>query len=455
MSTLAMLQPAIAPAALTCLLLSWSSPAAAAGEVGNTAPDRVVAAPAVADVGRLTWVESTPVETDLDLPGVPETAAVWRDVLGAARDSVEVLAFYLSEDPAGRDPLEPVLAALQTAGDRGVVVRVLADRGFHRTYPEIARQLDAAPGIAVRLLDARALWGGVQHAKAFAVDGRRFFVGSQNWDWRALMHIHELGALVESPELTRRFRAVFAGDWDRAQPLAVAEAAAGSPGGTPRTSAPAEAIEGVQQPAAGPGTALPPVPLVTAAGDTVHAVLGASPPQALPPGVPWDEPLLVHLLDGARRRIRVQLLSYNPSDRDGGYWAVLDDALRRAAARGVDVQMILADWSQRESMLVYVQSLAVLPRIEIRFTSIPPWSGGFVPFARVEHAKYVTVDDERCWLGTSNWSGGYFRESRNLSLFLEGEGACAVPDAFFEQSWNSAYAATVDPCGRYTPPRRQ
>jgi phosphatidylserine/phosphatidylglycerophosphate/cardiolipin synthase-like enzyme len=367
---------------------------------------------------------------------------VWPHVLGGARRSVDVLAFYLSEDPDAPDPLETVLAALQAAGGRGVQVRVLADRGFDRTYPTIARRLASSEGVAVRLLDARALWGGVQHAKGFAVDGERFFLGSQNWDWRALMHIHELGVLVESPELTDRFTRIFARDWARGAPP---DADAAPPASEP--AAPPDAATGPPP--------LPPVPLLVTETDTVRATLAASPPQALPPGIPWDEPLLVALLDAARERIRVQLLSYHPSDRDGGYYARLDDALRRAAARGVAVEMILANWAKREYMLPYLQSLAVLPGIEVRFTNIPQWSGGFVPFARVDHAKFVTVDGRACWLGTANWSADYFHQSRNLSLFLEGAAACRVPDAFFERGWNGPYAEEVDPCGSYTPPRRR
>ena len=40
-------------------------------------------------------------------------------------------------------------------------------------------------------MNARALWGGIQHAKFFVVDGREFFLGSQNWDWRALEAVYK------------------------------------------------------------------------------------------------------------------------------------------------------------------------------------------------------------------------------------------------------------------------
>ena len=98
--------------------------------------------------------------------------------------------------------------------------------------------------------------------------------------------------------------------------------------------------------------------------------------------------------------------------------------------------------------------MQVLDNLEVRFSDIPEHPDGFIPFARVEHAKYLTVDGDKCWIGTSNWSRGYFYESRNLGLFLVGDGAAHDPDLFFNQSWHGPYAATVDPGADYEPPRR-
>jgi len=426
--------------------LAWpdGSPAAASSSASETAASAPV-------VGTLSFVESVPLETDLDLTDVPQAADVWLDMIAAAHDSIGILAFYFSPHPDGSGSLEPLLAALETAARRGVVVRTIADRGFHDTYPETTVRLGQVPGIETRLLDADSLWGGVQHAKGFAVDGEVFYLGSQNWDWRALTHIHELGIQVRHAELTRRFGELFALDWE----LAADAAADGRP---PSPSSPSSPPSPSSLPSP-PSPSSPPFvpdwfPLATAGGDTVLAALAASPPQALPAGLPWDEPLLVALLDSARERIRVQLLSYSPADRDGGYYELFDTALRRAAARGVRVEMILSNWAKRRSSLPYIRSLAVLPNVEIRFTNIPPWSGGFIPYARVDHAKYVTVDGDRLWLGTANWARSYFHSSRNISLFLRGDGCCDVPDRFFGRTWTSRYAETVDAGGSYAPPRR-
>ena len=62
-----------------------------------------------------------------------------------------------------------------------------------------------------------------------------------------------------------------------------------------------------------------------------------------------------------------------------------------------------------------VQKLVQVPGVKVRFIDVPPWSGGFVPFARVAHAKYMVVDGARAWVGTSNWEGDYFTQSRRAT----------------------------------------
>jgi phosphatidylserine/phosphatidylglycerophosphate/cardiolipin synthase-like enzyme len=116
---------------------------------------------------------------------------------------------------------------------------------------------------------------------------------------------------------------------------------------------------------------------------------------------------------------------------------------------------LLADWSKRHGTIEGLQSLQCLPNIEVRLMSIPEWSGGFIPFARVVHAKYLVVDGDYCWVGTSNWSRGYFYGSRNVGLLVHGTSFGAQLDRFFESGWDSPYAETVDPGRTYEAPRRQ
>ena len=65
----------------------------------------------------------------------------------------------------------------------------------------------------------------------------------------------------------------------------------------------------------------------------------------------------------------------------------------------------------------------------------------------------MTVDGRRAWVGTSNWSRDYFLASRNVGLLVEGADFARTVRAFFEKTWSSGYAETVDPCREYEAPR--
>ena len=152
-----------------------------------------------------------------------------------------------------------------------------------------------------------------------------------------------------------------------------------------------------------------------------------------------------------RARVRVQLLSHAVVGYDKTPWPVLDEALRDAAGRGVDVQVLVSDWSKKGHKLRVAQDLARVDGLTVKFVVIPDWSGGFIDFARTIHAKYLTVDGERAWLGTSNWSRDYFYKSRNVGVVVEGAPFAADLDRVFSRIWDSPYAETVDPDGSYSP----
>lgn len=376
--------------------------------------------------GTIELVESYPVETSLDSPILRDTHDVWRDMIQKAKSSIDIETFYFSEDPQRRDRLDLVIDELRSAVSRGVKLRTLSDAGFDETYPSIRTRLDALPHAETRTLDVRSLWGGVLHAKYFIVDSLDVFVGSQNWDWRALEHIRELGVRIVDTGMARTFGAIFRYDW----------AVAGN------NESPIDSVY------AGPFM------LETMQGDTVSVRLAVSPHDARPVGIPWDEPMINSLLDAATKTIRIHLLTYSPVNRDGSRYGRFDTAIRRAAARGVDVRIIVSDWSKRSSILPHIQSLSVLPGVHVRFTVIPEWSGGFIPYSRVEHPKYLVVDGSSCWIGTSNWNPGSFHTSRNIGLIIQGKTLAEQMAEFFDLSWNSRYAEPVDPCGEYTAPRR-
>lgn len=72
-------------------------------------------------------------------------------------------------------------------------------------------------------------------------------------------------------------------------------------------------------------------------------------------------------------------------------WPLLDNEIRLAALRGVKVSFIVASWNHTAPQTIpYLQSLDVLPNIQVRVLIVPPWTssnGTSVPFTRVDHAK--------------------------------------------------------------------
>lgn len=371
----------------------------------------------------LELVESFPVETTLDNPDLRDAYVVWPEMIDRARKTLDFAEFYASDDPDNRQSrLETVTQAVERAAARGVKVRFLAEKVFQKTYPELLARLDAKDGIEVRIYDFGAIAGGVLHAKYFLVDGQELYVGSQNFDWRSLQHIQELGARVVDPDVARAYADLFETDW----------ALAG--GGDKRDRTRSNHL------------------FPAAVGDSqVTPVF--SPTGWLPDPTLWDLPRLVEMIDRATKTVRVQLLTYKTTSRDGSYFDTLDAALRRAAQRGVQVQLLLADWSKRKGTIEGLQSLQTIPNIDVRMSTIPPFSGGFVPFARVGHAKYMVVDGRRAWIGTGNWEGDYFTQSRNAGLVIDSPKIGERLDRYFAGAWGSTYAYDVDACATYEPPR--
>ena len=391
---------------------------------GGAPRQEVASAPRADEVAVLEFVETQPVDTSFDDGSFRATHEVWAEMIAGADETIELEHFYASNEDGSR--LEPIVEALLDAADRGVEVRFTADRMFYdREYKDTLDRLDARENVEVVFVDFRPLTGGIQHAKCMLVDGEDLYVGSANFDWRALEHIQELGVRVRSREVGAWFAEVLA--YDRA----LARGGALEPGRT-----------GGERPAAD----------ATLAGESVRVAPAFSPKGALPDESTWDLPTLLAWLGDAEESIELQVLSYKPVDRDGEWWPELDDALRAAAARGVRVRLTVADWSDQAGSIEPLASLAALERCEVRFVRIPAHASGEIPFARVVHAKFLVVDDDRAWVGTSNWQRGYFTKSRNLGLFLEGEAPARELRARFDRTWASDYADPVPPAADATRP---
>jgi phosphatidylserine/phosphatidylglycerophosphate/cardiolipin synthase-like enzyme len=158
-------------------------------------------------------VHSTPVETTLATPDVRDPVAVWCEMFDQAKSTIDLEQFYVS-GMAG-EPLDTVIAALDRAARRGVRIRFLMEgKGMGMSDSPTLEKLKAIPNVEFRTLPWAQVYGsGIIHAKFFIVDGRAGFVGSQNFDWRALKHIDEVGLRITKKRIVRQLGAIFAHDW--------------------------------------------------------------------------------------------------------------------------------------------------------------------------------------------------------------------------------------------------
>ncbi|WP_423820550.1 phospholipase D-like domain-containing protein [Salinisphaera sp. SPP-AMP-43] len=416
-------------AGTAALLATWIAPSALA---------EPAAANNVANPAHIQIVESVPKASEYGQPGVPRTPDVWLDMIEHAEHSIDIAAFYVT-NKAG-EALAPILNALAKRARAGVSVRILTGPTFEKPTRNSLAPLADLDHVAIRVLPMDRLTGGVAHAKYFVVDGRSAFLGSANWDWRAMDQIHEIGARIDSRRLARTLDAVFAFDW--------AIAAEGD--------LPAARRRAVKPPDFDPVTRAAPEIVADDRGRPSGTAFAAFSPPALMPGwVTPEQSALVELIDSARQRVRVQVMTLSAINEYGpkGYWAKLDTALRDAAARGVAVQIIVADWALREPMQAYLKSLTVLPNLTVKYSHVPAAPSGFIPYARVEHCKYAVADNDQVYIGTGNWTRSYFEASIDASIFMHAPQAAHTLNAIFERDWQDDNVHDLNQGTDYPPPR--
>lgn len=370
-------------------------------------------------------VESVPVETTLDNPDIRNAHEVWLEMINGATKSLDIEQFYVSNQTG--ELLEDIIVAIEQSAKRGVQVRLIADARMNKTYPETIERLSKQKNISTRIIDFGKLAGGIQHAKYFIVDGKRIFLGSQNFDWRALNQIHELGLSITHKGAVEFYSNIFELDWN----LAASNDPAKADSLLKRTKYDV------------------PFTIVASGNDTITFTPTASPRQFIPDSLLWDEPNILRLIDGARHEVMLQFLAYSPFARGGGRYDVLDNALRHAASRGVKVQMIVSDWEKSGSSEKALKELSQIQNIEVKFSVIPDLPERYISFARVEHCKYIVVDGSAFWLGTSNAEKSYFYNCRNLGVVVRNTKLSSLLQRVFMKSWDGPYTEPVQQEKKY------
>lgn len=200
------------------------------------------------------------------------------------------------------------------------------------------------------------------HAKYMVVDNSTVSVGSQNWDWRALEQFHEIGARIHNPRFAQTFAAVFNFDWQLASRPDLPKGQGSSREGAPPLRRRPGAARERRERAAGRLSRLQ-----SPCHDPGPSCGGAGRPGAPDPQHPGR---VAHPGDDLSA-----IRHYGPA----GWWPEVDTAVRDAAARGVQVHILVVDWALREPMQSYLKRLAVLPNMTAKFSRLPPAPEGFIP----------------------------------------------------------------------------
>ena len=368
-------------------------------------------------------VHTVPVDTALGTADLRQPGPVWIELFDGAKNTIDIGQFYAADHPGS--VMDKVIDHLEAAGKRGVKIRFLMEeKGIKLSEGSTLERLRAIPNLTFRVLPYGQVSGGIIHAKYMIVDARQAFVGSQNFDWRSLEHIHETGLRISDAKVVGQVQAIFDQDWQAQQALAEHR----------------------------------PVPLPATGQAPARSgnYLVASPQRYNPPGVGDSQLELPRLLAEAKKEVRVQLLDYAPlsygPDNTRPYYAVIDNAVRAAAARGVSIKLMVSNWNTDKLELPYLKSLAVLPNVQIKIVTLPEAKQGFIPYARVIHSKTMEIDGQLAWVGTSNWLGGYLDNSRNLEVVMRSETMAKRVGDLHRQLWDGPYARALNVTDEYPAP---
>lgn len=378
-------------------------------------------------------VESVPVETNLEQSAIPRTLDVWLNMIGNSKESIDIETFYFANEEG--QPLEEIMTAIKNAASLGVQVRIIVDSGFYYNNKEKSIDgLDGIQNISIKKIPLSNLAGGVMHAKYFIVDNENLFLGSQNMDWRALIHIHEFGVRVKSRELARTFHEVFETDWKLCD---------GNNYGLINQTA--NYFVNSDN------------PVIINSNDFGKIILypAFSPPKINMNGLSSEEEELLKIINNTKDSLSVQMYSYSPKAKnEKNYYDDIDNALRNAASRGVRIKIIFSDWSIKDPATEFIKNLSAVENIEIKFCTIPQYGGGYIPYSRVDHSKYFISDNNISWISTSNWEWGYFHNSRNATLIIENPKVNSELSKVFLRSWDGPYTNAVDINNDYEPVKR-
>lgn len=399
---------------------------------------------------RVRLVESIPegLYTSGSTP-LPSISDAWMSLLDKANSSVDIAAFYFSLRASDMGLAEPsdsqgkrVFKHLMQLQPKGVKLQI-AVNAPQSTTQDTAEL--AATGAEVREVDLQAITGGIVHTKLWVVDQKHLYLGSANMDWRSLTQVKEVGVAIEDCScLAQDASRIFGVYW--------------SIGSQKNGSLPPywpdrfTALTSSEYPVS-----------LKLNGVAARVYLSSSPPMISARGRSDDLTTILSVISDAQKFVHISVMDYLPLSQFSQpkrFWPAIDTAIRAAACtRGVEVNLLVSCWPHSpRAMFVFLQSLAVLHHrplgcnINVKVFKVPSTTEQEkIPFARVNHAKYM-VTDRVVYIGTSNWSENYFTQTAGVGLVVNqtgsviGQGQKTLQSELqevFQRDWTSDNAQTL------------
>lgn len=375
----------------------------------------------------------------------PSTFWAWQRLMSEAQSSLDIASFYwtlTNEDTGTQDPSaaqgEEVLQSLASLSKK-LSVRI-AVNAPNQSQKSDLQQLSQA-GADIRAVNVKDLTKGVLHTKFWVVDQKHFYIGSANMDWRSLTQVKELGALVFNCScLAADLLKIFEAYWFLGDSQVI-------PSPWPSRFSTDFNQDSPQD--------------LRFNQTEAKVYLSSSPPPFCASGRTSDLQAILGVIDDAQSFVYIAVMNYLPTmefSQPKKYWGSIDSALRRVAyERRVSVRLLISCWqSSQPVMFSFLRSLSALQEagkldVQVRVFVVPSSaSQKKIPFARVNHNKYM-VTDRTAYIGTSNWSGDYFVNTAGVALVVQQNqdqesGEQTVQEQLrevFERDWNSAYSTPL------------
>ncbi len=267
------------------------------------------------------------------------------EAIGRTRRTLDVALYNLQIDGA--------VEALVKARARGVKVRVLFDAAH--VYPLAGKQIQSVidSGIETRAMNGRG-GTGAMHCKYALFDGTLLQTGSANWSGFAETFSYENIMFTADQDIVSGYGRNFDWMWAQAKPAGQPEAAAAKPSAPPSDPTPDVNFN---------GTLLP---------DYAFSPRGGT------------EAAIVKAIDAARSEADVAMFTFTSVN--------IMEALKRAAARGVRVKLMLFIGQK----FPFAQE-AKTSRMEMRFKNGRLEKGQM-------HNKFAVLDGRLLINGSFNWT---------------------------------------------------